>query len=209
MSNEKNKLTDTIDTKIIDGFYAGSLLVSTPDILDPRFNRSVIYLISHNDKGAMGFIINKPIENINLSDIIRVNESKKNIDTNKNINTNKNNIVLFGGPVEYKRGFLLHSKEYQIKNTTLKINEHFSLTNDTKAISDVYKGKGPVSSLFMLGYAGWSPGQLEKEIMEDSWLVANADPELVFNNSFSNKYNLSLEVLGIENAFFSSSSGKA
>ena len=63
MSKEKSKLTDIIDTKIIDGFYAGSLLVSTPDILDPRFNRSVIYLISHNDKGAMGFIINKPISN--------------------------------------------------------------------------------------------------------------------------------------------------
>ena len=203
MSKEKSKLTDTIDTKIIDGFYAGSLLVSTPDILDPRFNRSVIYLISHNEKGAMGFIINKPIEGIYLSDIIRVNGSQQKIDANKN------NIVLFGGPVEYKNGFLLHSKEYQIKNTTLKINEHFSLTNDTKAISDVYKGKGPVSSLFMLGYAGWSPGQLEKEIMEDSWLVTNADPELVFNNSFSDKYNLSLEVLGIENAFFSSSSGKA
>ena len=203
MSKEKRKLTDIIDTKIIDGFYAGSLLVSTPDILDPRFNRSVIYLISHNEKGAMGFIINKPIEGIYLSDIIRVNGSEKNIDTNKN------NIVLFGGPVEYKSGFLLHSKEYQIKNTTLKINEHFSLTNDTKAITDINKGTGPVSSLFMLGYAGWSPGQLEKEIMEDSWLVANADPELVFNNSFSDKYNLSLEVLGIENAFFSSSSGKA
>lgn len=203
MSKEKSKLTDTIDTKIIDGFYAGSLLVSTPDILDPRFNRSVIYLISHNEKGAMGFIINKPIEDICLSDIMRVDGSKKNIDTNKN------NTVLFGGPVEYKSGFLLHSKEYQIKNTTLKINEHFSLTNDTKAISDIYKGKGPVSSLFMLGYAGWSPGQLEKEIIEDSWLVASADPELVFNNSFSDKYNLSLEVLGIENAFFSSSSGKA
>ena len=203
MSKEKSKLTDTIDTKIIDGFYAGSLLVSTPDILDPRFNRSVIYLISHNEKGAMGFIINKPIEDICLSDIMRVDGSKKNIDTNKN------NTVLFGGPVEYKSGFLLHSKEYQIKNTTLKINEHFSLTNDTKAISDIYKGKGPVSSLFMLGYAGWSPGQLEKEIKEDSWLVASADPELVFNNSFSDKYNLSLEILGIENAFFSSSSGKA
>ena len=201
--SKKKLLTENADRKFINGFYKGSLLVSTPGMLDPRFSRSVIYLISHNDKGAMGFIINKPIEGIYLSDIIKVNGSQKKIDTNKN------NIVLFGGPVEYKSGFLLHSKEYQIKNTTLKINEHFSLTNDTKAISDVYKGKGPVSSLFMLGYAGWSPGQLEKEIMEDSWLVTNADPELVFNNSFSDKYKLSLEILGIENAFFSSSSGKA
>ena len=201
--SEKKHLTENADRNFINGFYKGSLLVSTPEMLDPRFSRSVIYLISHNEKGAMGFIINKPIEDIYLSDIIRVKGPKKKIDTNKN------NTVLFGGPVEYKTGFLLHSNEYQIKNITLKINEHFSLTNDTKAISDIYKGKGPVSNLFMLGYAGWSPGQLEKEIMEDSWLVAKADPELVFNNSFSDKYNLSLEVLGIENAFFSSSSGKA
>ena len=203
MSKEKNKLTDIIDTKIIDGFYAGSLLVSTPDILDPRFNRSVIYLISHNEKGAMGFIINKPIEDIQLTDIIKVENSKKNVDNNKN------HRVLFGGPVELKSGFLLHSTEYEIRNTTLKINNQFCLTNDSKALSDIYDGKGPVSSLFMLGYAGWSSGQLEKEIMEDSWLVVNADPELVFNKSYSDKYNLSLELLGIENAFFSSRSGKA
>lgn len=205
MSKENNKLTDIIDTKIIHGFYAGSLLVSTPDILDPRFNRSVIYLISHNEKGAMGFIINKPIEDIYLSDIIKKEGSKNKINTN----INKNNRVLFGGPVEFKSGFLLHSTEYEIENTTLKINDHFCLTNDTLAISDINEGKGPISSLFMLGYAGWSPGQLEKEIMEDSWLVAKADPELVFSNNYLDKYNLSLEVLGIESAFFSSSSGQA
>jgi len=205
MSKEKIKLTDIIDTKIIHGFYAGSLLVSTPDIIDPRFSRSVIYLISHNEKGAMGFIINKPIEDIYFSDIIKIKGSKKKIDTN----INKNNRVLFGGPVEFKSGFLLHSTDYKIENTTLKINDHFCLTNDTMAISDINEGKGPVSSLFMLGYAGWTPGQLEKEIMQNSWLVAKADPELVFSNSYSDKYNLSLELLGIKSAFFSSSSGQA
>ena len=76
------------------------------------------------------------------------------------------------------------------------------MTNDTKALSDIFEGNGPVSSLFMLGYAGWYPGQLEKEIKEDSWLVVNADPELVFNKSHSEKYNLSLKLLGIENAYF-------
>lgn len=203
MSKEKSKLTDTIDTKIIDGFYAGSLLVSTPDILDPRFNRSVIYLISHNEKGAMGFIINKPIDDIQLSDIIKIENS------NKNIAFQKKNTVFFGGPVEFKSGFLLHSTEYEIKNTSVKIDDNFCLTNDTKALSDIFEGNGPVSSLFMLGYAGWYPGQLEKEIKEDSWLVVNADPELVFNKSHSEKYNLSLKLLGIENAYFSSDCGRA
>ena len=83
------------------------------------------------------------------------------------------------------------------------------MTNDTKALSDIFEGNGPVSSLFMLGYAGWYPGQLEKEIKEDSWLVVNADPELVFNQSHSQKYDLSLKLLGIENAYFSSDCGKA
>lgn len=200
--SEKKHLSDNADRKIINGFYKGSLLVSTPDILDPRFSRSVIYLISHNEKGAMGFIINKPIDDIQLSDIIKKENSSKNIAIKKNT-------VFFGGPVEFKSGFLLHSTEYEIKNTSLKIDDNFCLTNDTKALSDIFEGNGPVSSLFMLGYAGWYPGQLEKEIMEDSWLVVNADPELVFNKSHSKKYDLSLKLLGIENAYFSSDCGKA
>ena len=201
--SEKKHLSDNADRKIINGFYKGSLLVSTPDILDPRFSRSVIYLISHNEKGAMGFIINKPIDDILLSDIIKIENS------NKNIAIQKKHNVCFGGPVEFKSGFLLHSTEYEIKNTSLKIDDNFCLTNDTKALSDIFEGNGPVSSLFMLGYAGWYPGQLEKEIKEDSWLVVNADPELVFNKSHSEKYNLSLKLLGIENAYFSSDCGRA
>ena len=201
--SEKKHLSDNADRKIINGFYKGSLLVSTPDILDPRFSRSVIYLISHNEKGAMGFIINKPIDDILLSDIIKIENS------NKNIAIQKKHNVCFGGPVEFKSGFLLHSTEYEIKNTSLRIDDNFCLTNDTKALSDIFEGNGPVSSLFMLGYAGWYPGQLEKEIMEDSWLVVNADPELVFNKSHSQKYDLSLKLLGIENAYFSIDCGKA
>ena len=107
--------------------------------------------------------------------------------SNKNLAIQKKHTVFFGGPVEFKSGFLLHSTEYEIKNTSLKIDNNFCLTNDTKALSDIFEGNGPVSSLFMLGYAGWYPGQLEKEIKEDSWLVVNADPELVFNKSHSEK----------------------
>ena len=76
------------------------------------------------------------------------------------------------------------------------------MTNDTKALSDIFEGNGPVSSLFMLGYAGWYPGQLEKEIKEDSWLVVNADPELVFNKSHSEKYNLFLNYLVLKTLIF-------
>ena len=100
--SEKKLLTENADRKFINGFYKGSLLVSTPDMLDPRFSRSVIYLISHNEKGAMGFIINKPIDDIQLNDIIETENS------NKNIAFQKKNTVFFVGPVEFKSVFLLH-----------------------------------------------------------------------------------------------------
>lgn len=203
MTDPKKKVSDISDKKVMNGFYTGSLLISTPDILDPRFSSSVIYLISHDEKGAMGFIINKPMQGIHLTDILKRNVTKINIDDDIDYT------VFFGGPVEFKSGFLLHSSEYEIKNSTLKINDNFCLTYDTRALTDIFEGKGPISSLFMLGYAGWYPGQLEKEIMEDSWLVTKANPELVFSKNYSDKYNWSLDLLGINNAFFSRNSGKA
>jgi len=208
MTNSKSfsNLGEKIEKKpvpeVINGFYEGSLLVSTPAILDPRFNKAVIYMISHNAKGAMGLIINKPMEDLNFYEIVNGIVSN---DKQKKLYQR----VLFGGPVEFKRGFLLHSSEYYISGATLKLNTNYNLTNDTKALEDICKGKGPVSSLFTLGYAGWHAGQLEKEILEDSWLVAKSDPSIVFGDNFSEKYNLTLYSLGIENAYLANDSGRA
>ena len=201
-ANQDKEIEKNPFPKVVKGFYEGSLLVSTPAILDPRFHKAVIYMISHNAKGAMGLIINKPMEELNFYEIVTwiiSNDNKKKLSQR----------VLFGGTVEFKRGFLLHSSEYYISGSTLKLNTNYNLTNDNKALEDICKGKGPVSSLFTLGYAGWHAGQLEKEILEDSWLVAKSDPYIVFGDNFSEKYNLTLCSLGIENAYLANDSGRA
>ncbi len=201
-STQEDETDEKPVLEIVNGFYEGSLLVSTPAILDPRFNKAVIYMISHNSKGAMGLIINKPMEELDFHEIVTGvlrKDGQKRLDQT----------VLFGGPVEFKRGFLLHSPEYYLSGTTLKLNAQYNLTNDTKALEDICEGRGPVSSVFALGYAGWYAGQLEREILEDSWLVAKADPSIIFGSNFSEKYSLSLYSLGIENAYLANESGRA
>ena len=117
--------------------------------------------------------------------------------------------VLFGGPVEFQRGFLLHSSEYYIPGKTLKLGDNYNLTNDTKALEDVCEGKGPISSVFTLGYSGWSAGQLEREILAAAWLVAPAAPSIVFGRNYSQKYDFSLSSIGINNGYLASKSGSA
>ena len=189
-------------TKVLKGFYEGSLLISTPSILDPRFNKTVIYMLSHNRKGAMGLIINKPMKELDFQELVRgivsTNTEGQGVQT-----------VFFGGPVEFNRGFLLHSSEYYIPGKTLKLGNNYNLTNDTKALEDVCEGKGPISSVFTLGYSGWYAGQLEREILEDSWLVAQADPSIVFGRNHSEKYDFSLSSIGVNNGYLASKSGRA
>ena len=187
--------------EIMHGYYEGSLLVSSPSILDPRFKKAVIYLVSHNANGAMGLIINKPLEDISFHEIVLGYAEVR--------NKQKKKAVLFGGPVDFQRGFLLHSSEYKIDGVTLEINQHFHLTNDNKVLKELCAGTGPAMSLFTLGYSGWTAGQLEREVQEDSWLVAKADPSLVFSENFGKKYTQSLASLGIRDAFLVTETGNA
>ena len=189
-------------TKVLKGFYEGSLLISTPSILDPRFNRTVIYMLSHNKKGAMGLIINKPMKELDFHELVTGMSSG-------NTEGQLGQTVLFGGPVEFQRGFLLHSSEYYIPGKTLKLGNNYNLTNDTKALEDVCEGRGPISSVFTLGYSGWYAGQLEREILEDAWLVAQADPSIIFGKNHSEKYDFSLSSIGINNGYLATKSGRA
>ena len=189
-------------SKVLKGFYEGSLLISTPSILDPRFNKTVIYMLSHNRKGAMGLIINKPMKELDFQELVTGIVST-------NTEGRGGQTVFFGGPVEFNRGFLLHSSEYYIPGKTLKLGNNYNLTNDTKALEDVCEGKGPISSVFTLGYSGWYAGQLEREILEDSWLVAQADPSIVFGRNHSEKYDFSLSSIGVNNGYLASKSGRA
>jgi len=181
---------------------SGKLLLAMPGMGDPRFDRAVIYLCAHSEDGAMGLIINKPAPDLNLSALL---EQLK-IEPPQEAATIR---VHFGGPVENGRGFVLHSADYAVEDSTLKVDERFGMTATLDILRDIAHGAGPEASLMALGYAGWGPGQLEAEIKANGWLVCDASPEIVFDENDQIKWGAALATLGVDPRLLSASSGHA
>ncbi|MCP5089247.1 MAG: YqgE/AlgH family protein [Rhodobacteraceae bacterium] len=180
----------------------GKLLIAMPSMGDPRFEKSVIYLCAHSDDGAMGLIVNKPAADLKFVDLLKQLEIKadrpiEGVD------------VHYGGPVEYGRGFVLHSRDYASPDSTLEVNDEFGMTATLDILEDISHGDGPDSCLLALGYAGWGPGQLEDEIRANGWLTCDADQALVFSENHENKWQAALEVLGIDPRMLSAAGGSA
>jgi putative transcriptional regulator len=193
-----------------ESFYLdGQVLVAMPTLADERFAKSVIYLCAHSQEGAMGIVINKPASHIVFrklliqlqiiedGDSIRLPESAEGIE------------VLQGGPVDKARGFVLHSADFFIKDTTLSIDERMCLTATVDVLRAIAKGEGPHRAALALGYAGWAPGQLEAEIRENSWLSSPATPDLIFDTPAEARYDVVMRRLGIDPAMLSSTAGRA
>lgn len=190
-------------------YLEGSILIAMPTMSDPRFARSVIYLCAHSSEGAMGLVINKPAENIDFVELmsrlnIPDNAEKIQIDVNE-----RQRLVHFGGPVEPGRGFVLHSGEYNFQENTLAINEEVGLTATLDVLHEIAAGEGPEKSLLALGYAGWSPGQLENEILQNGWLHCTADEKLLFGTAVDEKYEFALQKMGVDPAMLSTQTGHA
>jgi putative transcriptional regulator len=117
--------------------------------------------------------------------------------------------VMRGGPVETERGFVLHSSDFFIENSTLPIDEGICLTATIDILKAIARGEGPASAILALGYAGWAPGQLETEIQANGWLHCAADPELIFGADTGAKYERALKKIGIDPGMLSSDSGHA
>ncbi len=150
----------------------GFFLIATNQMPDPRFGEKIIYICSHNEKdGAMGLVINHPVENVTLAAIY---ESMK-IDV-PDINFPP---VFLGGPVDLDAAFFLHSNEYS-PNQYIEISKEIRLSRDPQILRDIAVGKGPKNFHLMLGYSGWAPGQLENELIQDGWLTLPADYEDIF-----------------------------
>jgi putative transcriptional regulator len=180
----------------------GKLLIAMPEMGDPRFSGSVIFICSHSEGGAMGLTINKPSENYKFVDLLKqlkIEVSSLTRDISVNI----------GGPVETGRGFVLHSPEYDAGEGTLKINKSFGMTASFDILEDLSKGKGPSKGILALGYSGWSPGQIEEEILQNGWLVFDPDEELVFGTSHDVKWTEVLKLNGIDPLSLSPSAGRA
>ena len=191
------------------GYLDGQILVAMPTIRDDRFSRTVIYLCAHSSEGAVGIVINQPAPHIDFGDLLvqlDVIPDNKLIELPLRAGEVK---VLKGGPVETGRGFVLHSADFFIENSTLPIDNGICLTATLDILKAIARGQGPESAVLALGYAGWAPGQLESEIHANGWLNCAADPELVFSTRAELKYESALRKIGIDPAKLSSDAGHA
>ena len=190
------------------GYLDGQMLIATPTMSDDRFSRSVIYVCAHSSEGAMGIVVNQPAANIKFPDLLvqlDVIPEKDLIE----IKSHDEIRVLKGGPVETGRGFVLHSADFFIENSTLPIDDGVCLTATLDILKAIAKGEGPEKSVLALGYAGWAPGQLENEIQRNGWLHCPADPELIFGADTERKYMKALGKIGIDLGKLSSEVGHA
>ena len=181
---------------------AGQLLVAMPQMQDPRFARSVVYLCAHGgESGAMGLIINKQLGSLTMGELF----AQLDIEPSAVANLRP---VHFGGPVEAGRGFVLHTADYR-EEATLHVDGNISVTATLEVLRAIGKDQGPRQSLFALGYAGWAPGQLDAEIQANGWLSVAADDEIVFGSDQDRKWNRALAKLGIDLSVLSSDAGHA
>jgi len=181
--------------------FVGQVLLAMPAMSDPRFERAVIYMCAHNEDGAMGIVINKPLDSIGFRELL----GELDIQTSPDI---RDVPVHFGGPVENQRGFVLHSKDYS-HTETLLVDETIGLTATVKILRDMASGDGPVRSILALGYAGWGPGQLESEIQQNAWLTVPASDELLFDAANNEKWERAFNSIGVDLSVLSGSSGRA
>src|SRR5216683_5661378 len=191
------------------GYLDGQMLIAMPAMNDERFSRAVIYVCAHSTEGAMGIIVNHPAANIKFPDLLVQLEVIPAAERIQLPNRAEEVKVLKGGPVETGRGFVLHSADFFIENSTLPIDEGICLTATLDILKAIARGKGPESAVLALGYAGWAAGQLENEIQENGWLHCPADSELIFGPDTEGKYGKALRKIGIDPGMLSSESGHA
>ncbi len=178
-------------------FLDGQLLIAMPGMADERFARSVIYMCAHSAEGAMGIMLNRPSSVRNFPELL---EQLRIIDSAEHISLSpgaRDVQVLSGGPVQTDRGFVLHTADFFIDNSTLKINEAVSLTATIDILRAIATGQGPDQAILALGCAGWDAGQLENEIQLNGWLHCPADPAILFDHDLDTKYVRALRSIGV------------
>ncbi len=184
-----------------NNYLTGKCLISMPNMEDERFSHSLVYICSHNQDGAMGFVVNKKIKEFSFSDLA----SQLPI---KNLKPQTPIDLYQGGPFEKVRGFVIHSTDY-VKNDTLVISNDIAISSSIDIITDIAFGMGPKENLIALGYASWGPRQLEQEIVNNTWLVGEPTPELMFRTQDTLKWQKAIEALGIDIERLSNYAGRA
>lgn len=192
-----------------DDIAAGELdltnhfLIAMPTMLDPIFGGTVIYLCEHNANGALGVVINKPTD-MTMETLFERIDLKLEIAPD----APPANPVMFGGPVQVERGFVLHSPIQQF-SSTLKVSPDVALTTSKDVLEAAAHGDGPPRMLVSLGCSGWSAGQLEEELGRNGWLTVPADPGIIFEMPVEDRFNAALRLLGIDPIMLTAESGHA
>ncbi len=180
-------------------------LIAMPGMRDGNFAGTVVYMCEHNDKGALGLVINKPID-INLKHLFeKVDLSLERPDL-------ATRPVFFGGPVQTERGFVLHESldaEGGHYNSTLKVADGLEMTTSRDVLEALSNGAGPRNVFITLGYSGWGAGQLEEELSRNGWLTVDAKPDIIFNTPVEQRYDQALSLLGIDRNFLMGEAGHA
>ena len=179
---------------------AGQLLIAMPQMEDPRFVRSVIFLCAHNPEGAMGLVVNKVVTEPSIEDVL----SQLGLTVAPFAGTP----IHFGGPVESGRGFVLHSSDYT-EEATLVVGKRIGLTATLEILRAIGRGEGPRRHILALGYSGWGPGQLDAEIRANGWLHVAADDDLVFDARPEDKWQRAMAKLGANPSALSGDAGHA
>ncbi|KQW73142.1 hypothetical protein ASE17_09335 [Phenylobacterium sp. Root77] len=184
-------------------FLSGQMLIAMPGIGDPRFERALVLICAHDESHAMGIAVNRPVEGLTLPDLLGRLDVKLSIDVPPDL-------VLLGGPVDRERGFVLHTDDYMAGEHSMEVGDGVALTA-TREVLEAMGGHGhpPRRALLALGYAGWGPGQLERELRENVWLTCEPDETLIFGDDHAHKWSNALAKIGVDASLLSSTAGRA
>lgn len=184
-------------------FLGGRILIAMPGIDDPRFDRSILLICEHTDEMAMAIALNRPVDGLTLPDVLE----KLKVKAAPGLGDEP---VLFGGPVERERGRVLHTDDYDCPGSTVPVADGVGMTA-TREVLDAMgdTAKRPRRSILALGYAGWGPGQLERELQDNVWLTCDPDEALLFGQDYDEKWVRALAKIGVSAGQLSGQSGRA
>ena len=192
---------DESPTPADGAFLTGQLLIAMPTMEDPRFAQSVIYVCAHTPEGAMGLVLNRPLNRPKFDDLLRQLEVAP-VPPARRIR------LCAGGPMDNARGFVLHTTDWTGEGS-LRVDDGVALTASLDVLKAIAEGNGPREGLLALGYAGWGPGQLDSEIHQNAWLSVSADETIVFGDDNDVKWRQALAKLHIDPLLLSGAAGHA
>jgi len=185
------------------GAYLGNhLLVAMPSLADPNFSHSVTLVCEHNERGALGIVINRPLE-------MKMSEVLEQLALTTEDTQLRAMPVLGGGPVQRDRGFVLHRPGPQQWESTMPVSDSLHVTTSRDVLAAMAEGRGPAPAVIALGYAGWEAGQLDDELLQNAWLTVPCDDALIFELPYEQRWHAAARLLGVELSRISTQAGRA